>query len=645
MGILVSLERVTVVHGVAHVLDALTGGVLAGQRIGVIGRNGGGKSTLLRVLAGTQQPDSGRLVQVGGLTVGLLAQQDRLDPTATVREAVVGHSPEHEWAGDPRVRTVLEGLLGGVGMPSVGGPDALVGPLSGGERRRLALAALLVADPDLLLLDEPTNHLDVEGVAWLAEHLATCRTRPDTAVVAVTHDRWFLDAMATITWEVEDGSVHSYEGGYAAYVLAKAERSRVAAVTAERRDNLLRKELAWLRRGAPARTSKPKFRIDAANALIENEPPPRDGVELVRFATRRLGKDVIDLLDATVRFGERTLLDRVTWRLAPGERVGIVGINGAGKSTLLQAISGEVGLSAGKRKVGKTVSLAHLTQEVRELDELAAYRVIEAIEVVRRSITLGDKEVTASQLATRLGFTGQRQQTRVGDLSGGERRRLQVLRLLMAEPNVLLLDEPTNDLDIETLTSLEDVLDGWAGTLLVVSHDRYLLERVCDRQVALLGDGRVRDLPGGVEQYLTLRAALPATGYAAWLTPARTGTGPTGGPPRTSAGPTQVEIREARKEMARVERALARLTEREERIHADMAARATDHVEVLRLNADLWASTVSRPAGVSRTRTPRRSPGSGLRRTKPRCSRRSTRLVIVPDVTRVSVTSWPGESS
>ena len=595
MGILVSAEKVTVVHGVDHVLDAVTAGVLGGQRIGVVGRNGGGKSTLLRVLAGTQEPDDGRITRVGGLTVGLLAQEDRLDPAATVRRALAGDRPEHEWAGEARVRDILDGLLGGVTAAAVGGLDALVGPLSGGERRRLALAALLVADPDLLLLDEPTNHLDVEGVAWLAEHLATRRTRPDTALVAVTHDRWFLDAMATLTWEVERGSVFSYEGGYAAYVLAKAERARVAAVTAERRDNLLRKELAWLRRGAPARTSKPKFRIEAANALIADEPPPRDGVELVRFATRRLGKDVIDLLDASVRFGDRSLLDRITWRLAPGERVGIVGVNGAGKSTLLQAFSGEVPLSDGRRKVGKTVALAHLTQEVRELEELASHRVIEAIEAVRRSIVLGDREVTASQLATRLGFTGQRQQTRVGDLSGGERRRLQILRLLMAEPNVLLLDEPTTDLDIETLTSLEDVLDGWAGTLLVVSHDRYLLERVCDRQVALLGDGRVRDLPGGVEEYLRLRAAMPpTTGYAVPATAASAtsaargdGTAARDGIPSGSAGPSSVQVREARKEMARVERALSRLAEREDRVHAEMAAAATDHREVLRLNAEL----------------------------------------------------------
>ncbi len=580
MAPLVTLERVTVVHGIAHVLDEVTLGVLGGQRIGVVGRNGGGKSTLLRVLAGRQQPDSGRLVRAGGtaapLSVGLLAQDDELDPEHTVRQALVGDRPEHEWAGDARVRDVLGGLLGGVDAPAVGGLEAPVGPLSGGERRRLALARLLVADPDLLLLDEPTNHLDVEGVAWLAEHLATRRTRADSALVAVTHDRWFLDAVATLTWEVDEGRVHDYEGGYAAYVLAKAERARVAAVTEERRANLLRKELAWLRRGAPARTSKPKFRIDAANLLIEGEPPPRDGVELVRFATRRLGKDVVDLTDASVRVGDRTLLDRVTWHLAPGQRVGIVGVNGAGKSTLLQVISGERAVDSGRRKQGKTVALAHLTQEVRELGPLAAYRVLEAVEQVARVVTLGDREVTASQLATRLGFTGGRQQTRVGDLSGGERRRLQILRLLMAEPNVLLLDEPTNDLDIETLTSLEDVLDGWPGTLVVVSHDRYLLERMCDRQVALLGDGRVRDLPGGVEEYLRLRRASTATGYAA------------APPPAAAAGARAgVELREARKELARIERALSRLAERENRLHERMAQSASDHTAVLSLDEEL----------------------------------------------------------
>ena len=581
---LVALETATVVYGTTAVLDAVSTGVGTGQRIGAIGRNGGGKSTLLRVLAGEQAVDSGRVTRAGGTTVGLLSQDDTLDPAWTVRAAVVGDRPEHEWAGEARIRDVLTGLLGGVAAPSVGGLDAVVGPLSGGERRRLALARLLVDDPDLLLLDEPTNHLDVEGVAWLADHLVARRTRADAALVAVTHDRWFLDAVATLTWEVDGGGVASYDGGYAAYVLARAERERLAAVREERRGNLLRKELAWLRRGPPARTSKPRFRIEAANALIADEPPARDDVALVRFATRRLGKDVVDLVDASVLLGGRLLLDGVTWRLAPGERVGIVGVNGSGKTTLLRAVSGDQPLSSGRRRVGKTVSIALLSQEVRELERYASWRVIEAVEDVRSVTTLGGKEVTASQLATRLGFTGGRQQTRVGDLSGGERRRLQLLRLLMTEPNVLLLDEPTNDLDIDTLTSLEDVLDGWAGTLLVVSHDRYLLERVADRQVALMGDGRVRDLPGGVDEYLRLRASSP--GRALDGTEFR--------PPAArnmpmDVGPSAVEVRAARKEMARIERRLDRIGEEETRLHDELARNAADHQAVLRLDTDLRA--------------------------------------------------------
>ncbi|HEY7720246.1 MAG TPA: ABC-F family ATP-binding cassette domain-containing protein [Pedococcus sp.] len=588
MANLISVERASLALGTAQVLDDLSLGVNGGARIGVVGRNGGGKSTLLRVLASEQPVDAGRVTRAGDATLGMLAQVDALDPGATVREAVLGDLPEHVWAGDPRVRDVMAGLLGGVGAEAVGGLDTLVGPLSGGERRRLALARLLVADPDVLLLDEPTNHLDVEGVAWLAEHLVRHRARPGNALVAITHDRWFLDAVATMTWEVIDGKVEAYEGGYAAYVLAKAERQRQAAASAERRDNLLRKELAWLRRGAPARTSKPKFRIEAANTLIADEPPPRDDVELMRFASTRLGKDVVDLVDASVELGGRALLDHLTWRLAPGERVGIVGVNGAGKSTLLRAVAGEVPLASGKRKVGVTVQLAYLSQEVRELERYAAWRVIDAIEDVRKYVRLGKKEVSASQLAQRLGFTGGRQQTRVSDLSGGERRRLQLTRLLMAEPNVLLLDEPTNDLDIETLTSLEDVLDGWAGTLLVVSHDRYLLERICDRQVALMGDGRVRDLPGGVEQYLELRHAqdeAAARSQAAGRAdggPEPTAAVPVGPPP-----PSAADLREARKEMARIEKQLTRLSEREERLHAAMVDAATDHARVLELNGQL----------------------------------------------------------
>ncbi len=584
MANLVSVERASLALGTTQVLDAVSLGVGGGDRIGVVGRNGGGKTTLLRVLEGSRDVDTGRVARTGGLTVGVLTQDDTLDPGSTVHDAVLGGLAEHEWAASSRVRDVLTGLLGGIDAPAVGGFDALVGPLSGGERRRVALAQLLVADPALLLLDEPTNHLDVEGVAWLAQHLVGQHARPDNALFVITHDRWFLDAVATQTWEVEGGGVNSYEGGYAAFVLAKAERERMAGVVADRRDNLLRKELAWLRRGPPARTSKPKFRIDAANALIEDEPPARDDVELVRFATTRLGKDVVDLVDASLAVGDRTLLDRFTWRLAPGERVGVVGVNGAGKSTLLRAIAGSHPLAAGKRREGITVRLAFLTQEVRELEAWEGRRVIESVESVRSVVRLGKKELTASQLAQRLGFTGSRQQTRVGDLSGGERRRLQLTRLLMDEPNVLLLDEPTNDFDIETLTSLEDLLDGWAGTLVVVSHDRYLLERVADRQVALLGDGRLRDLPGGVEEYLRLRAAAAPAVAAASADRARAATS------SRSAGATALnpaEAREARKVMARVEKQLSRLAEREDKVHAAMAAASTDHERVLELNREL----------------------------------------------------------
>ncbi|KNX38018.1 ABC-F family ATP-binding cassette domain-containing protein [Luteipulveratus halotolerans] len=585
MANLLSAERISLTLGTRHILDDVSLGIGGGDRIGVVGRNGGGKSTLLKVLLGTQLVDDGRVTRVGGLTVGVLSQDDRLDPAATVAQAVLGDLAEHEWAGDPRIRDVLHGLLGGLDLAALGGPDATVGPLSGGERRRVALARLLIEDPDLLLLDEPTNHLDVEGVQWLADHIVQRRTRAETAVVAITHDRWFLDAISTNTWEVVDGRVEQYEGGYAAYVLAKAERARVAAVTQERRDNLLRKELAWLRRGAPARTSKPKFRIEAANELIKAEPQPRDDVALARFATTRLGKDVIDLLDATITVGDRTLIDKQTWRLAPGERTGIVGVNGAGKSTLLRAIAGQVPLAAGKRKEGRTVQLAYLTQEVRELERVAGWTVIDAITEVKSYTMLDGKEVSASQLAKRLGFSGPRQQVRVGDLSGGERRRLQLLRLLMEEPNVLLLDEPTNDLDIETLTSMEDVLDGWAGTLLVVSHDRYLLERMCDRQVALLGDGRIRELPGGVEQYLQLRHEQSRTPDArpASTSPSAAATAPTA----AATAYTPAQQREARKDLARIEKALTRAGEKEERLHEQMVAAASDHERVASLSAEL----------------------------------------------------------
>ncbi|MEJ2578936.1 MAG: ABC-F family ATP-binding cassette domain-containing protein, partial [Kineosporiaceae bacterium] len=535
---------------------------------------------------------------------------------------------------DPAVRDVFTGLLGGLDAPLAGGLDARVGTLSGGQRRRVGLAAVLTGDPEVVLLDEPTNHLDVEGVAWLAGHLRTRWPTGRGGLAVVTHDRWFLDAVCTSMWEVHDGVVDSFEGGYAAYVLARAERARIAAATEERRRTLLRKELAWLRRGPPARTSKPQFRIDAANALIADEPPPRDGLALQQMATARLGKDVLDLEDVTVVVGgdptagagRRILLDTVTWRLAPGGRYGLVGVNGSGKTTLLQLLSGQRRPDGGRVRRGKTVRVAVLSQDLAELTEVDGLRVQQAVERVRGTVRIGDREVTAGQLLERLGFTRERVWTPVGELSGGERRRLQLLRLLMGEPNVLLLDEPTNDLDTDTLAAVEDALDGWPGTLVVVSHDRYLLERITDRQVALLGDGRLRDLPGGVEEYLALRAELlaaPAGAGARGVSPSGTpaaaaaapghpsaeaagagaagagaagaapGPGPgrgadpgaDGAPPRRNAG----QVRAARKEMARLERRLDRLAAEERRLHADLAEHATDHARVLELDGRLRA--------------------------------------------------------
>src|SRR4051794_2603974 len=488
------------------VLQGVSLGVAAGDRIGVVGRNGGGKSTLLRLLARADAPDAGAVTHTAGLHVGLLAQGDDLDPSATVRQAVVGGMADHEWAADPRIRDVLGGLLGDVAagrFPQ--GLDTPIAPLSGGERRRIALARLLLEAHHVLLLDEPTNHLDVEGVDWLAHHLAA---RP--AGVVVTHDRWFLDAVCTRTWEVVDGAVHQFDGGYAAWILARAERDRIAAATEERRRNLVRKELAWLRRGPPARTSKPRFRIEAANALIADEPPPRDRVELSRFATARLGRSVADVEQVDVTFGDRRLLRHVTWRLGPGDRVGLVGVNGSGKTTLLRVLLGQLQPDRGSVRLGSTVRPALLTQGLEDLD--GDRRVLESLQDVRGRIALADgRELTATQLAERFGFGGGRSWTHVRDLSGGERRRLQLMRLLMGEPNLLVLDEPSNDLDIDTLLALEDLLDSWPGTLVVVSHDRSLVERVCDDTFALGDDGTLRHLPGGIDQYIAeRRAAEPA---------------------------------------------------------------------------------------------------------------------------------------
>ena len=493
---LVNLESVSLSYGVRPLLDDVSLGVAEGDRIGIVGRNGAGKTSLIQVLAGASGAHSGRVTHTSGLHVGVLAQGDALDPSASVRDVVLGDRPDHDWAGDRTLRSVVSTLLREDML------DRLVGTLSGGERRRVALAALLVGNIDLLMLDEPTNHLDIETIDWLARHLSTRRG----ALVVVTHDRWFLDAVCTLTWEVADGRVVQYDGGYAAYVLARAERERVSATTEDRRQNLLRKELAWLRRGPPARTSKPRFRIDAANALIADEPPARDRTVLAEFSSVRLGKSVFDVEDASLQLGDAELLDDVTWRVGPGDRIGLVGVNGSGKTTLLRVLAGLRGVDTGVVKTGTTVRIGYLSQDVAELDP--TMRVLEAVESVRRRTVLGDgRELTASALLERFGFTGERQWTPVGELSGGEKRRLQLLRLLMDEPNVLLLDEPTNDLDVDTLTALEDLLDNWAGTLIAASHDRYFIERVCDSVTALIGGGKLASLPGGVDEYLARRSA------------------------------------------------------------------------------------------------------------------------------------------
>ena len=583
---LVNLAGVEKGFGSRSVLRDVTLGVSAGDRIGVVGRNGDGKSTLLRLIAGAETPDAGALTRVARPATRCCSS--RATTWASTARSASGSwagCADHEWAGDSAFRGVLDGLLGGVGMDRFPqGLDTPVGPLSGGERRRIALARTLLRGPELLLLDEPTNHLDVEAVDWLARHLAARRG----SLLVVTHDRWFLDAVCTATWEVADGDVHRYEGGYAAYVLARAERERRESVREERRQGLLRKELAWLRRGPPARTSKPRFRIDAANALIEDEPEARDRAELLRFASSRLGDRVLDAVDVSAAFDGRTVLHDVTWRLGAGERVALVGANGSGKTTLIRLLAGELSPAAGEVERGATVRLAHLSQDATEIP--GHLRVLESLEAVRGSATLGDgREITAGSLCDRFGFRGDKARTLVRDLSGGERRRLQLMRLLMEGPNVLLLDEPTNDLDVDTLTALEDLLDSWAGTLIVVSHDRYFVERVCDDVFAITGDGGLRHLPGGIEQYLHLRegeaAVAPSAAAAAVV---------------EKAPPAGAVLRAAGKEVQRLERALERLRERETSLHEDMAEAATDHARLRELHLELQAAGAERETSGGR---------------------------------------------
>ena len=582
------------------VLDSAALGIGEGDRIGVVGRNGGGQSSLLRLLAGTLDPTEGLVTRRGGLRIGVLEQDDALDADATVGYTLVGEAAEHEWASDPKIRDVIAGLVGDLDW------QARVGTLSGGQRRRLGLAALLIGEWDVLMLDEPTNHLDVEGIAWLARHLKNRWPKNVGGLLVVTHDRWFLDEVANSMWEVHDGVVEPFEGGYAAYVLQRVERDRIAAAAESKRQNLMCKELAWLRRGAPARTSKPRFRIEAANRLIADVPPVRDSVKLTRMAVSRLGKDVVDLEDAGVRYGDRDVLREITWRIAPGERTAILGANGAGKSTLLGLVAGSIAPTSGRVKRGKTVRIGILDQQFSALEEIGGDLVRQVLARYKTSYTVGEKEMTPAQLLERLGFSRDCLSSRVCELSGGQRRRLQLLLVLLSEPNVLILDEPSNDVDTDMLAAMEDVLDSWPGTLIVVSHDRYLVERVTDRQYAIF-DGRLRHLPGGVDEYLELSDAAKAgseggapkkaAGGSAPKAPgksvgsAKTGGGSakTGGgsaAERSGAELTGAQRRAAEKEVNSIDRRLAKLADKVAQVHARMAEHDQSDYVGLRKHAD-----------------------------------------------------------
>ncbi|SMG40818.1 ABC-F family ATP-binding cassette domain-containing protein [Agreia pratensis] len=547
MAHLLGAESLHLEYPTRVIFDSVTIGLNEGDRVGIVGRNGDGKSTLLRLLAGRIEPDGGRVTRRNGVTLAMLDQSDDLDGDLTVKETIVGDIDEHVWAGDPIIRDVISGLASDIPW------DVLVSSLSGGQRRRIALAKLLIGDHDVIFLDEPTNHLDVEGIAWLAQHLRKRWATNSGGLMVVTHDRWFLDEICTATWEVHDRLIEPFEGGYAAYILQRVERDRMAATSEAKRQNLMKKELAWLRRGAPARTAKPKFRIDAANALIEDEPPVRDKVSLAAMAMQRLGKDVVDLENISVEYdnGKKVLKD-VTWRIAPGERTGILGVNGAGKSTLLSLVSGTLLPTSGKVKRGKTIRVATLTQQLFELEDIWNDRVSEVIGRQKSSYVSGGKEMTPGQLLERVGFTSAQLSTPVKDLSGGQKRRLQLLLIILDEPNVLILDEPTNDLDTDMLAAIEDLLDSYAGTLLVVSHDRYLLERVTDNQYAVMNGGFTH-LPRGVEQYLELRLAQQKE-------QARIAAGGSADAPAKKTGLQGAELRNAQKELAAAGRKMEKLS-------------------------------------------------------------------------------------
>ena len=558
---IINIEGVSKAFDIRPLLVDVSLGVSEGERIGIVGRNGGGKSTLLKVLAGVEPPDQGRVTRANWARLGMLAQVDTAEAGATVRDVVVGSKKTHEWASDSGVREIFAGLFGGYNSELL---DRPFGSLSGGEKRRVGIAKLLIEPLDIILLDEPTNHLDVEGVAWLSEHI---RKRRELAVVVITHNRWFLDEVSDTMWEVVDGKIEAYDGGYSAFVLSKAERTRQQAAEDARKNNLIRKELAWLRRGAPARTSKPKFRVDAANQLIASEPAPRNKAELLNFAANRLGNSVYEIHHARLAIGETTLIDSLNWNIGPGDRIGIVGVNGSGKTTLMRTLAGQYRFAAGKIQTGVTVKAAFLSQHLQELDP--SWRVLEAVEKVALHVELGGgREISASQLCERLGFDYEGQQRMVRDLSGGEKRRLQLTRLLMDSPNVLLLDEPTNDFDVETLTALEDLLDTYAGVLIVISHDRYFLERVCDRFVGLLGDQALRDLPRGVDQYLELRSTMIEQSM-------RTA------PKKTISDAAQVRL--IKKEIAKLEKQIEKVQSEEKNLLSEQEAASFDHQKLIEI--------------------------------------------------------------
>lgn len=592
MAHLLGAEQIVLEFPTKEVFSSITVGLNEGDRVGVVGRNGDGKSTLLKILSKQLEPDSGRVTWRGDLRIGYLTQTDKIADDISIAQAVVGDRPEYEWASDAKIRDVLAGLLGDLDWTQ------LVGSLSGGQRRRVALAALLAGEYDVVMLDEPTNHLDVKGVAWLAEHLRGRWAKGTGGLLVVTHDRWFLDAVCNLTWEVYGGKIEPFEGGYAAYVQQRAERNRQAASSEARRQNLLRKELAWLGRGAPARTAKPKFRIDAALELIANEPPPRDSLELSKLATTRLGKDVVDIEDVSYQTPDgRQIFNDITLRLGPGDRIGLVGANGAGKTTLIGLITGSLAPSKGRIKVGKTVKFATLSQDIRELDEFGDDRIFQMIKREKTTFLVGKKEIGTGQLVEQLGFDSAQLQTPIRDLSGGQRRRFQLLRLLFTEPNVLILDEPTNDLDTDMLAAMEDLLDTWPGTMIVVSHDRYLLERVTDQQYAILGDGKVRHLTRGIDQFLELRKAMK-------VEPEQ---------PKSAAptGLTGAEKRNLEKELGRLERAIQKAKAELENLNneflaidpsdyerlASLSTRQQGLRDELAKNEDLWLETSTKLEG------------------------------------------------